>query len=38
VLDRFPYALYFAVDNDQVTAIACFPRASRYPRRWQERT
>ena len=36
VLDRFPYALYFAVDADQVTAIACF-HASRDPRHWQER-
>jgi hypothetical protein len=24
VLDRFPYALYFTVDDDQVTVIACF--------------
>jgi len=38
VLDRFPYALYFTVDDDQVTVIACFPRASRDPRRWQART
>jgi plasmid stabilization system protein ParE len=37
VLDRFPYALYFTVDDDQVTVIACF-HASRDPRRWQERT
>jgi plasmid stabilization system protein ParE len=36
VLDRFPYALYFTVDADQVTVIACF-HASRDPRRWQER-
>jgi plasmid stabilization system protein ParE len=36
VLDRFPYALYFTVDDDQVTVIACF-HASRDPRRWQER-
>lgn len=37
VLDRFPYALYFIVDDDQVMVIACF-HASRDPRRWQERT
>lgn len=37
VLDRFPYGLYFTVDDDQVTVIACF-HASRDPRRWQERT
>jgi plasmid stabilization system protein ParE len=37
VLDRFPYALYFTVDDDQVTVIACF-HASRDPRRWQART
>jgi plasmid stabilization system protein ParE len=37
VLDRFPYALYFTVDDDQITVIACF-HASRDPRRWQERT
>jgi plasmid stabilization system protein ParE len=36
VLDRFPYALYFTVDDDQVTVIACF-HASRDPRRWQAR-
>lgn len=37
VLDRFPYALYFTVNGDLVTIIACF-HASRDPRRWQERT
>lgn len=37
LLDRFPYALYFTVDGDQVTVIACF-HASRDPRRWQQRT
>ena len=36
VLDRFPYALYFTVDDDQVTLIACF-HASRDPRGWRER-
>jgi hypothetical protein len=37
VLNRFPYALFLIVDNDQVTVIACFPRASRDWRCWQER-
>jgi hypothetical protein len=27
VLDRFPCALYFTVDGDQVTVIACFTPA-----------
>jgi hypothetical protein len=29
VLNQFPYALYFTVDDDQVTVIALFPRQSR---------
>lgn len=37
VLDRFPYALYFTIDDDQFTVIACF-HARRDPRRWQDRT
>ena len=37
VLERFPYALYFTLEGDQVTVIACF-HASRDPRRWQERS
>jgi hypothetical protein len=35
VLDRFPYAPSCTVDDGQVAPIACFPRASRDPRRWQ---
>jgi hypothetical protein len=37
VLDRFPYALYFTVDDDLVTVPVSFP-ASQDPRRWQEHT
>jgi plasmid stabilization system protein ParE len=37
VLDRFPYALYFTIDAEQVTIIACF-HGRRDPQRWQERS
>ena len=37
VLDRFPYALYFTIDVDQVTVVGRF-HASRDPRGWQERS
>jgi len=33
---RFPYMLFFVVENDLLLVIACF-HASRDPQRWQER-
>jgi toxin ParE1/3/4 len=36
LLRRFPYALFFILDEDAVTVIACF-HASRDPRQWQRR-
>jgi plasmid stabilization system protein ParE len=35
-LRRFPYALFFHVQGDEVHVIACF-HASRDPRKWQRR-
>jgi plasmid stabilization system protein ParE len=37
LLDRFPYALFFTFEGDEITVIACF-HASRDPRRWHDRT
>ncbi|HEX4006960.1 MAG TPA: type II toxin-antitoxin system RelE/ParE family toxin [Acidobacteriaceae bacterium] len=37
LLRRFPYSLFFMIENDStLLAIACF-HASRDPQRWQER-
>ena len=33
---RFPYAIYFVVDADQISVIACI-HTRRNPRRWQSR-
>jgi len=33
---RFPYMLFFVVENDLLLVIACF-HASRDPQRWQAR-
>ncbi len=37
LLRRFPYSLFFVVEDDVITVIACF-HASRDPSHWQERT
>jgi plasmid stabilization system protein ParE len=37
LLRRFPYSLFFVVEGDDLTVIACF-HASRDPSRWQQRT
>jgi plasmid stabilization system protein ParE len=37
LLRRFPYSLFFVVEDDAVIVIACF-HASRDPSRWQKRT
>ena len=37
VLRRFPYSLFFVVEDDALIVIACF-HASRDPSHWQERT
>jgi toxin ParE1/3/4 len=37
LLRRFPYSLFFVVEDDTLSVIACF-HASRDPSRWQERT
>jgi toxin ParE1/3/4 len=33
---RFPYAVYYVVDPDQISVIACV-HTRRHPRRWQSR-
>lgn len=37
LLRRFPYALFFVVEDDALIVIACF-HASREPSHWQKRT
>jgi toxin ParE1/3/4 len=37
LLHRFPYALFFVVEDDTLLVIACF-HASRDPLQWQKRT
>jgi plasmid stabilization system protein ParE len=37
LLRRFPYSLFFVLEDETVLVIACF-HASRDPRHWQERT
>lgn len=37
LLRRFPYSLFFVVEEETVLIIACF-HASRDPLKWQERT
>jgi plasmid stabilization system protein ParE len=37
LLRRFPYSLFFVVEDDALIVIACF-HASRDPSHWQERT
>ena len=36
LLRRFPYMLFFVIEDDTLLVIACF-HASRDPRRWQQR-
>jgi hypothetical protein len=36
LLHRFPYALFFVVEGNSLTVIACF-HASRNPSHWQGR-
>ena len=36
-LRRFPYGLYFRLEDEAIYVIACF-HGSRDPRRWQART
>ncbi len=36
-LRRFPYGLFFRVENAGIHVLACF-HSNREPRRWQERT
>ncbi len=36
LLQRFPYSLFFVVDDDALIVIACF-HASRDPSHWQKR-
>ena len=33
---RFPYAIYFVLDSDHISVIACI-HTRRNPRRWQSR-
>jgi toxin ParE1/3/4 len=35
-LNKFPYALFFRIEQESVVEIACF-HASRNPRHWQHR-
>jgi plasmid stabilization system protein ParE len=37
LLRRFPYSLFFVVEDDALIVIACF-HASRDPSQWQKRT
>jgi len=37
LLRRFPYSLFFVVEGNDLTVIACF-HASRDPSHWQKRT
>ena len=37
LLRRFPYSLFFVVEDDALIVIACF-HASRDPSRWRKRT
>ena len=37
LLRRFPYSLFFVVEDDALIVIACF-HASRDPSHWQKRT
>ena len=37
LLRRFPYSIFFVVEEDALIVIACF-HASRNPSRWQKRT
>ena len=37
LLRRFPYSLFFVVEGDDLTVLACF-HASRDPSHWQKRT
>lgn len=37
LLRRFPYSLFFVVEDDTLIVMACF-HASRDPSHWQERT
>jgi plasmid stabilization system protein ParE len=37
LMRRFPYSLFFVVENETLMVIACF-HASRDPSRWQNRT
>jgi plasmid stabilization system protein ParE len=37
LLRHFPYSLFFVVEGDDLTVIACF-HASRDPSHWQKRT
>ena len=37
LLRRFPYSLFFVVEDDTLLVIACF-HASRDPTQWQRRT
>ena len=33
---RFPYAIYYVLDSEQISVIACV-HTRRHPRRWQSR-
>lgn len=33
---KFPYALFYAIENDALLVVACF-HSSRDPRQWQKR-
>ena len=36
VVRRFPYSLFFVVEGDTISVVACF-HASRHPAHWQKR-
>jgi plasmid stabilization system protein ParE len=36
VLHRFPYGIFYALENDVIAVLACF-HSSRDPREWQRR-
>jgi hypothetical protein len=35
-LKKFPYSLFFLIEDDTITVVACF-HSSRDPRQWQSR-
>src|SRR5438128_1929319 len=36
LLSRFPYAIHYVIEDDEISVIACM-HGKRHPRRWQKR-